>query len=56
PIPIPIIGTYHRIGTTPYTWYIKNTEKAGTIWEFYIGNKRQIVVNHAKYLEKIYKP
>ncbi|CAG8751281.1 15175_t:CDS:1, partial [Cetraspora pellucida] len=43
PIPIPIVGTYHVVGTTPYNWYIKNTEKVGTIWEFYVGNKRQIV-------------
>ncbi|CAG8549259.1 670_t:CDS:2 [Dentiscutata erythropus] len=56
PIPIPILGTVHIIGINPYLWYINNIEKAGTIWEFYIGHQRQLVVNHAKHLEKIYKP
>ncbi|CAG8523267.1 5196_t:CDS:2, partial [Dentiscutata heterogama] len=56
PIPIPILGTIHIIGKNPHAWYQKNAKKAGTIWEFYIGHQRNIVITHAKHLEKIYKP
>ncbi|CAG8626803.1 7047_t:CDS:2 [Dentiscutata erythropus] len=56
PIPIPILGTIHIIGMNPLTWYNKNKKKAGTIWEFYIGSQRNIVINHAKHAEKLCKP
>ncbi|CAG8822139.1 20136_t:CDS:2, partial [Gigaspora margarita] len=56
PIPIPLLGTLHIIGMNPLTWYNKNKEKAGTIWEFYIGSQRNIVINHAKHTEKLCKP
>ncbi|CAG8674850.1 21275_t:CDS:2, partial [Dentiscutata erythropus] len=39
----------------PLTWYNKNKEKAGTIWEFYIGSGRNIVINHAQHIEKFCK-
>ncbi|CAG8771490.1 8683_t:CDS:2, partial [Dentiscutata erythropus] len=56
PIPIPILGTIHIHGKNPHSWYKKNAEKAGTIWEFYIGFQRYIIINHVKHIEKIYKP
>ncbi|CAG8521116.1 1158_t:CDS:2 [Gigaspora margarita] len=40
----------------PLTWYNKNKEKAGAIWEFYIGSQRNIVINHVKHAKKLCKP
>ncbi|RIB22003.1 hypothetical protein C2G38_2076749 [Gigaspora rosea] len=56
PIPIPVLGTLHIIGMNPLTWYNKNKERAGTIWEFYIGSQRNIVINHVKHAKKLCKP
>ncbi|CAG8804787.1 15885_t:CDS:1 [Dentiscutata erythropus] len=55
-MPIPILGTIHIVRMNPLTWYNKNKEKAGTIWEFYIGSQRNIVINHVKHAEKLCKP
>ncbi|CAG8626785.1 7046_t:CDS:2 [Dentiscutata erythropus] len=55
-MPIPILGTIHIIGMNPLTWYNKNKEKAGAIWEFYIASERHIVVSHVKHAEILCKP
>ncbi|CAG8643162.1 4677_t:CDS:2, partial [Dentiscutata heterogama] len=39
----------------PLTWYNKNKEKAGTIWEFYISSRRNIVINHVQHIERLCK-
>src|SRR2546421_1407537 len=52
PIPLPMIGNLHQIKNSP-KFYTDMHERYGDVFEFYIANKRIIMLNRVDLAEKL---
>ncbi|KAG9295075.1 hypothetical protein G9A89_017869 [Geosiphon pyriformis] len=56
PLPLPLIGNLHQMGSDPAKFAQRLQAKYGDIWEVYMGSERNIYLGRADLIEKMMKP
>src|SRR2546421_324834 len=56
PFPLPIIGNLHQIGSDLVVAKDNFRRKYGDLYEYYAGNKRNVVISRPDLVEKVFGP